>query len=357
MNIINNISDANIRMDNPYQNIRIDNPYQNIREDFYRDEPEEVEDYEEDEYISPQGFYDPVEMMDNPDYIFTLKKYFSQPEKIKEWMTSYLSYLTGEVYNNSFLETDWIKLNGNEIGFDYTMYENTKIDEWLAENPDNIVFKFHNNFHLFTKEILTGLIENPDNIMFGCTVINDRHLVPTKDEINTTPLYFHLKRLFPAGVCPIEYIIAILSEMDKPIGYKDTRIYEAREKNPKIELMSTTSLSRINGIGDIESSNDMNDAISVAHCQPGQEEIVYEIVMLVPEKDRKKIVDGGKKTNKKTIKKVKKNKKTIKKVKKNKKINKNKKTNKKTVKKAIRKKNNKKTIKKAIKKDIRKRMR
>ena len=38
---------------------------------------------------------------------------------------------------------------------------------------------------------------------------------------------------------------------------------------------------------------------------------MYEIVMLVPENDGKKIVDGGKKTNKKTIKKVKKNKKNF----------------------------------------------
>lgn len=258
-------------------------------------------------------------IIDNPDYIFTLKKYVSQPEKIKEWMTSYLSYLTGKAYITYFLETDSIKLKGNEQGLDYTMYDYININEWLAEDPDNIVFKFHNNFYLFTKEILTVLVENPDHIIFGCTEINDTHFVPTKDEIDTTP-YFHLKKLFPSGVCHIKDIIAILSEIDKP-GHEDTRIYEAREKNPKIELMSTTTLSRINGIGDIESTNDFGDASSTAHCQPGQEEFVYEIVMLVPENNGKKIVDGGKKKimNKMSKKAIKK---TIRKAKKNKKVNK-----------------------------------
>jgi hypothetical protein len=207
----------------------------------------------------------PYKIQIDPEFIFTLQDNKDNVETINVWMRKYIKYLTLTI---SPIKSEKVILNGSETGFDLMGGEDVKLTEWLVTNPKGFVIKLGKEFHLFEdKEDVIKLLNDPGKITFGCKTDEfDMHFVPSKDEIKLKP-YFHIKSLLPTGVCDIFDILSLIQDKD------NHKYYEVRKKKKETILVSTTTLARINDIG---------DAVGDAHCQKGQEEIVYEIIRLIP---------------------------------------------------------------------------
>jgi hypothetical protein len=185
-----------------------------------------------------------------------------------------------------------IPLSSKEKGFDPIMQNEQSIRSYLSEDKNNIVFKITDNHlfsskefkftdnHLFSsKESIKTTIEDNSAIFYECYVADT--LKP--ENINKKSPLYNLRKI---GFS-INYVL--LSQINEII--KDTKSSETVYIIQKTEKQLASVVS--------QSYYDTNDAVSRAHCQEGQGDILYNIVKA----PINWVETGGKNGKRKTLKK------------------------------------------------------
>jgi hypothetical protein len=190
----------------------------------------------------------------NPLTNFTLPK-----EKLDELNPEVKKELMKYIVTTTSIETiDPIKLSSEDKGFDPIMFDEQSIRFYLSDDKNNIVFKFSDNYLFSSKKSIKTTIEDGSAIFYECYVVNT--LKPTN--VNKKSPLYNLRKI---GLS-INYVL--LDQINEII--KDTKssqtvyVIQITEK----QLASVVS----------KSYYDTLDAVSRAHCQEGQGDILYNIV-------------------------------------------------------------------------------
>jgi surface protein len=190
-------------------------------------------------------------------------------------------------------------IKNEDMGYD-AIYSGTDVNikEYLKEEPENIIFKFHNQYYLSNKnDIKNSIIPNKSNIKYGCREVGTT-IIPRRENVILDKPYLSLNSIgIPSGLVLLFSIKTVL---------QDDSIKALEIVGEPIEkLVSTTSQQMLEPNA---------NAVGASHCQEGQEANVYEIKNIIIN-----LLEGGRSRKKrKTIKK----RKTMKKIKKRKTIKK-----------------------------------
>jgi Leucine-rich repeat (LRR) protein len=195
------------------------------------------------------------------------------------------------------------ELSSNLKGFDPVMQDEQSISSFLNEENEeknNIVIKFSGNFYLSNKILLKKTTEDNTAIFYKCNEVIESVLDLNEiDEYNfmlentnykNSPL-FNLRKI---GL-PIKYVL--LSQINEIINDTESsetvyiietpvNIIENTKSSQTDNIIENTKTSQTDNIIEknklasvvSQSYYDTNDAVSSAHCQKGQEDILYNIV-------------------------------------------------------------------------------
>lgn len=172
-----------------------------------------------------------------------------------------------------------IKLTGADEKdvYDFMNISHANIDEFLKEDPDNIVLKFgsQKQLHGTTREDLANAVKTPFQISYACSRIVPKAEPIRLADVNTRDIYFQLRGVgFPSGVVSIHDIGAILRD----------DMYRVYHFVPTKKVLKTT----------VSYAAFHYNLVGSNVCDEDNEMVVYETRIARP------VSGGNKKTNKKS---------------------------------------------------------
>jgi ankyrin repeat protein len=151
----------------------------------------------------------------------------------------------------------------NQTGFNMILQEDVNIQEYLKENPHNVVFLIEGKHYLTSKDVIKQQI-NVTNVKYGCRRAgNGSRFVMDENIISETP-YLTL-----STVVPLQILIT-LEDARKITHPLSANMFIL--KNTGLKLPAIISEEFIRG----------GNGVSADHCQPGKETDVYGLFVAAP---------------------------------------------------------------------------
>ena len=151
----------------------------------------------------------------------------------------------------------------NQTGFNMILQEDVNIQEYLKENPHNVVFLIEGKHYLTSKDVIKKQI-NATNVKYGCRKAgNGSRFVLDENIISETP-YLTL-----STVVPLQILITLedARKLTHPLSANMFIL-----KNTGLKLPAIISDEFIRG----------GSGVSADHCQPGKETDVYGLFVAAP---------------------------------------------------------------------------
>ena len=147
-----------------------------------------------------------------------------------------------------------------ETAFDIIEQSDISVEQYLSEDPNNIVFKHKHRLDFSNKHIIRQLVMDGTAIKYGCKRI-DTSLIPRKDNLYKTVCFDLSKIGISLGLVELGQIKQLLSINERKFEIVPT----------KTSYPSTASLQML---------SDERNAVSASHCQEGQEAKLFTLKII-----------------------------------------------------------------------------
>lgn len=155
-------------------------------------------------------------------------------------------------------------VNINQTGYDIIEMADVKIKDFLAADPDNVVFVINQTPYLLNKSSIKTQLKDNVQLKYGCKKAGDTLEYSLDDNIDYKPIYFSLSSISPAQV------VVKKDEIRSVLNSFRHRIYIAQKTRKR--LRSIISEAYLRGEGGASSD----------YCQNGKSRPVYELIKANP---------------------------------------------------------------------------
>lgn len=174
----------------------------------------------------------------------------------RDALTLYLNIIN--LIPQKTLEMSNVTLPPDATGFDVMEGDEVTVSAYLAQNPRNVVLVLKNQYFLANKDTIRRLMQDGSVFKFPCKSV------------------YHVLMVSPNLVVPDKPIFTLRS-----IGlYEGFLLYsELKElvSNPNIRAVELVEQERVPSSASLQMLTPQSNALSAAHCQEGQDGMVYEM--------------------------------------------------------------------------------